>query len=198
MGLEGLPVGAKLKGGPAVTIRGLEAQDGLAVLEFFRSLPEEDRMFLRDDVTSPRWLEQFLRSIDSETVVSLVAEREKRIVGNATLYRTKFGWTAHVAQIRVAVARDLQRKGLGTAMAHELVRLAIGFGTEKLVAEVVDNQVGAKRAFEKLGFRPEAVLKGHVKDVRGVRRDLVILSSDVSHVWEAMEALTSDYLPERD
>jgi len=199
MKLEGFPVRLKTKGGGRqVTIRPMDPGDGPAVLEFYRGLPEEDRLFLRDDVTTPEWLERFVRSIDRETAISLVAEREGKIVGNATLYRTRFGWTAHVAQIRVAVARELQRKGIGTALAHELVRLAIGFGTEKLVAEVVDNQVGAKRAFEKLGFLPEAVLKGHVKDIHGIRRNLMILSSDVSHAWHAMEALTSDYSPSRE
>ena len=31
--------------------------------------------------------------------------------------------------------------------------------------------------------------------MHGVKRDLVILANDVSHIWETMEAMVSDYSP---
>jgi RimJ/RimL family protein N-acetyltransferase len=195
MNLGAYPIEVPLRGGGRVKIRPMELNDGPAVLEFFRALPEEDRLFLRDDVTRPEWLERFVRQIDYNRVVPLLAERGPQVVGNATLYRSLHGWSAHVGEIRVAVARSAQGKGLGTLLARELVRIAVDAGIEKMVAAVVDNQVGAKRAFEKLGFHPEAVLKGHVKDIHGSKRDLVILANDVSHIWESMESLLRDYSP---
>ncbi len=189
------PVHIVLRDGTPVTIRTMEVRDGPPVLDFFRALPEEDRLFLRDDVTSPEWLERFVHQIDYETMVPLVAEHEDRVVGNAALYRIPYGWSAHVGEIRVAVARPFQRQGLGTVLARELVKVAESRGIEKMVASVVDNQVGAKRAFEKLGFRPEAVLKGHVKDIHGTKRDLVLMANDMSHIWESMESLVRDYSP---
>jgi RimJ/RimL family protein N-acetyltransferase len=127
-----------------------------------------------------------------------VAERDGKIVGNATLSRTLHGWSTHVGELRIAVARAFQRKGLGTALARELVKLAQDAGLEKTVATVVDNQIGAKRAFGKLGFRAEAVLKGRVKDVHKTKRNLVIMTNDVSHIWEAMETLLQDYSPSQE
>ena len=184
-----------LRDGTQVSIRSMQAQDGPTVLDFFRALPEEDRLFLRDDVTRPEWLERFVRQIDYDTLIPLLAEHQGQVVGNAALYRSRHGWSAHVGELRVAVARSFQRKGLGTALARELVRLATGSGIEKLVVSVVENQVGARRAFEKLGFHTEAVLKGHVKGIRGTRRNLLILANDLSHIWEAMESLVRDYSP---
>jgi len=198
MKLDGYPKEATLRDGSRVLLRPVVAKDGVELLRFYRALPEEDRLFLRDDVTTPDWEQRYIGSIDYEGVLPLVAEREGAIVGNATLYRPRHGWSAHVAQIRVVVAREYQRHGLGTALAKALVELAIARGVEKMVAEVVDNQIGALRAFERLGFHREAVLKGHVKDVRGMKRDLVMLANDVSHLWEAMEALVSDYSPTRE
>jgi RimJ/RimL family protein N-acetyltransferase len=171
----------------------MDVRDGLAVLDFFRALPEEDRLFLDDDVASPQWLERFVRRIDYDTVVPLVATHAGQVTGQATLYRSRHGWSAHVAEIRVAVARAFQRRGLGTALARELVKRAIPSSIEKVVAAVVDNQVAAKRAFEKLGFHPEAVLKRHVKDIHGTKRDLVIMANDISHIWDAMESLLRDF-----
>lgn len=195
MRLEGFPKDVTLRDGSTVSLRPIEPDDGESLGEFYRELPEEDRLFLREDVTRPEWPEEFIRSIDFESVVSLIAEHQDRVVGNATLYRSRHGWSAHVAEIRIAVARQFQRHGLGTALASQLVRHATSLGLEKIVAHVVDNQIGAKRAFEKLGFHQDAVLPGHVKDVRGITRDLVVMSNDVSHLWEAMAALMADYSP---
>jgi len=101
-----------------------------------------------------------------------------------------------VGELRVAVARAYRRKGLATALAGLLVRLATDQGVDKFIVEVVENQVGALRTFEKLGFHKEAVLRDHVKDRSGMRRDLLILANDVSHIWAAMEALVADAPPE--
>jgi RimJ/RimL family protein N-acetyltransferase len=195
MRLEGYPKDVTLRDGASVSIRPIEPDDGEALAGFYRELPEEDRLFLREDVTRPEWSDEFIRSVDFDRVFSLLAEHQERVVGNATLYRSRHGWSAHVAEIRIAVARPFQHHGLGTALASQLVRHATSLGLEKIVAHVVDNQVGAKRAFEKLGFHKDAVLRGHVKDIRGVTRDLVVMSNDVSHLWEAMAALMADYSP---
>ena len=121
--------------------------------------------------------------------------RDGKIVGEATLYRALHGWTVHVAELRVAVAPPMRRNGLGTALARELVRLATRTGIEKMIIQVVENQVGARKMFRKLGFRQEAVLRGHVKDIHGMKRDLIVGANDVSHIWDAMESLVADFSP---
>jgi len=195
MKLEGYPKDVTLRDGVSMSIRPIEPDDAEALAAFYRELPGEDRLFLREDVTRPGWSEEFIRSVDFDHVFSLLAEHNGRVMGNATLYRSRHGWSAHVGEIRIAVARAYQRHGLGTALASQLVQHATSIGLEKIVAHVVENQVGAKRAFEKLGFHKDAVLRGHVKDIHGVTRDLVVMSSDVSHLWEAMAALMADYSP---
>ena len=195
MKLEGFPQDHTLRDGSVVVIKPLEADEASAVLKFYRSLPEEDRLFLRDDVTKPEWLRRFVARIESGEVTSLVAESAGKIVGEATLYRAQHGWTKHVAEIRVAIAPGLRRTGLGYALARELVRIATRTGVEKLVIQVVENQVGARKMFRKLGFRQEATLRGHVKDIHGSKRDLIIASNDISHIWDAMESLVADFSP---
>ena len=195
MKLEGLPQDISLRDGTSVVIKPLVVDEASAVLRFYRSLPEEDRLFLRDDVTKPEWLRRFVARIESGEIVSLVAECDGRVVGEATLYRAQHGWTKHVAELRVAVSPAMRRSGLGTALARELVRLATRIGVEKMVVHVVENQVGARKMFRKLGFRQEAVLRGHVKDIHGTKRDLIVGSNDISHIWDAMESLVADFSP---
>jgi len=193
--LEGFPQNVALRDGAAVVIKPLDVEEAPAVLKFYRSLPEEDRLFLRDDVTKPEWLRRFVARIESGEIVSLVAESDGKIVGEATLYRAQHGWTKHVAELRIAVAPALRRSGLGTTLARELVRVATRLGAEKMVIQVVENQLGARKMFRKLGFRQEAVLRGHVKDIHGMKRDLIVAANDISHIWDAMESLVADFSP---
>ncbi len=196
MHLEGFPRPLTLRDGTALTVRPVKAGDQPALLAFYREMPREDRLFLKDDVTTESWADRFIRRIERSEALSLVAETGGQIVAEATLYRPQHGWSVHVGELRVAVAPSHRRKGLATALAGMLVKLATDQGADKIVVEVVENQVPALRIFTRLGFQREAVLRGHVKDIGGARRDLLILSNDVSHIWAAMEALVADSSPE--
>ena len=57
----------------------------------------------------------------------------------------------------------------------------------KLQAEMTENQDSAIAAFERLGFREEARLKKHVTDIRGRRRDLVVMTLDIEDFSYLME-----------
>ena len=196
MRLEGFPRPLTLRDGTSLTVRPVKRGDQPALLAFYREMPQEDRLFLKDDVTTESWADRFIRRIERDEALSLVAEKDGAILAEATLYRPRHGWSAHVGELRVAVARSHRRRGLATSLAGILVKLATDQGADKIVVEVVENQVAALRTFVKLGFQQEAVLRGHVKDIRGARRDLLILANDVSHIWAAMEALVADSSPE--
>jgi len=192
MKLEGFPRTIHLRDGLTLSVRPTAQGDEAALLHFYRELPQEDRLFLKDDVTTESWAERFIRRIGRGEATSLIAELDGKVLAEATLYRATHGWSTHVGEVRVAVARAYRRKGLATALAGLLVKLATDQGADKIIVEVVENQVAALRTFEKLGFHKEAVLRDHVKDRSGIRRDLLILANDVSHIWAAMEALVAD------
>jgi RimJ/RimL family protein N-acetyltransferase len=196
MRLEGFPRTIHLRDGLTLSVRPTGEGDEAVLLDFYRELPQEDRLFLKDDVTTESWAERFIRRIGRGEATSLIAELDGKVLAEATLYRATHGWSTHVGELRVAVARAYRRRGLATALAGLLVRLATDQGVDKFIVEVVENQVGALRTFEKLGFHKEAVLRDHVKDRSGMRRDLLILANDVSHIWAAMEALVADAPPE--
>lgn len=181
-----------LRSGEKIVIRPLVPKDARALLTFYRALPEEDRLFLDDDVTRNEWVERFLNRVDYDTLVPLVAEYKGNIEGHATLIRTHYGWMSHVGQLRVAVSRSFQRKGVGTALIREIMKIAVGFGLEKMTARLMDNQVGARKAFERLGFKVEATFRRFVKDTTGRRRNMLVMANDVSHIWQAMDTLVSD------
>ena len=69
--------------------------------------------------------------------------------------------------------------GLGRRLTEEAFALALSQGLEKMMAQMTLDQKGAISTFESLGFRPEALLRDHVKDRDGARHDLLVLSHDI-------------------
>jgi ribosomal protein S18 acetylase RimI-like enzyme len=192
-----LPCIAHLKNGKGATLALAQASDGPGLLQFYRTMPEDDRLVLKEDVTTSDWLNHFLAKLASGEAVSIVGKVAGEIRGEATLYRSLHGWTRHVGEIRLNVDRAARGQGLGLELARHLVKIAIDSGIDKLVAHMVDSQVAAQRTFTKLGFHKEAELSKHVTDIHGKRLDLLIYANDVSHIWSAMEILLGDFRPDR-
>ncbi len=98
-----------------------------------------------------------------------------------------------MAEIRCVVAKEYQKKGLGTALMRELVSYADQKGVDKISAEMMDTQESAQRAFQKLGFRKAAELKDFVIDIKGKTHSLVVMVNNVSELWRKMEDLLIYY-----
>lgn len=192
MGPESFPQNFTLRDGSVVMLAPLKPGDMPELQAFYRALPEEERMVLKDDVTTAEWARRFQVRLETGEVISLIATAGETVVGEGTLYRTFHGWTRHVGELRVACHRNYRRKGLGTALAASLVKIATDLGIEKIIVQVVENQLGARRTFEKLGFHKDAVLPHHVMDLAGIKRDLIVMANDVSLIWAAMEAINQD------
>lgn len=177
------PKEVKLKDGVKVVLKPFERKDKDALYTFFQRLPESDRLFLKDNVADPAIIERWAAELNYDRIYPLLAWLGSDIVADATLHKNLGGWMKHVGTIRIVVARDFHRKGLGSVLANELFLHALKAGLEKIVAEVMDTQPGAKRVFEKLGFKLEATFRGHVRDQIGVRHDLQVLSKDLEEFW---------------
>jgi RimJ/RimL family protein N-acetyltransferase len=178
-----------LSDGTHATLRTVNKNDKAGLMKFFAGVPEEDRLFLRDNVTKEEVVDRWMRDLDYDRVLPIIAEVEGDIVADATLHMSLQGWTRHVGEIRIVVARAYQKKGLGTILARELFQYAVQKGLQKIEASVMDGQVGALKAFRALGFQEEAVLKNHLMDMNDKKHDLIVLTSDVAELWNRIEDL---------
>jgi len=176
-----------LKNGTEVLIRPLTKKDVEKSLAFFCALPEEDRRYLRGDVTRRDRVERRIREIDAGTVKRLVALVNDEIVADGALELAGEEWTAHVAELRLIVARPFQRKGLGMLMARELYGLAASEKVEQIVVRMARPQVAARNIFRRLGFREEMMLSDHVKDRTGTTHDLIVMRCDLEAIWNELE-----------
>ena len=166
-------------GGAEVEVRVMNADDRLPVLKFARSLPEQDLLFLRIDITDAGIVDGWVANIKDGATLSIVAYAAEELVGYATVERNPLRWTRRVGEIRVNVAPSFRARGLGRSLTAQIFDIARAMGLKKLVAHMTADQAGAQAAFKRLGFVPEALLADHVEDRDGEAHDLVIMSYDV-------------------
>jgi L-amino acid N-acyltransferase YncA len=164
-----------LENGFQVTLRPLLKVDVEALKKYFQDLPVEDRICLKEDVTDPKIIENWIYNLDYDHVLPLVALDQGRIVGDATLHFSPIGWTKHQGEIRLTTDPQYREKGLGTILVQHLIDTAEGLGLEQLSAEIPPVLDKAFYLFEKMGFKEVAVLKGFVRDQEDHESDLVLM-----------------------
>jgi len=133
-------------------------------------------------------IEERLTRLERNRIVTLLAERAGAVLGYATIDRGELDWSRHVAELRVLVAPAMRGKGLGRVLTQEAFAIGLELGIEKMVAQMTVDQKGAVAVFEAMGFRPEALLRDHVKDRDGTKHDLLILSHEVAKFQAQREA----------
>lgn len=187
--MRGYPKVERMRDGTVVLLRPMAHGDQVRVKAFYKGLPEEDRLFLRDDVTREEVVDRWFAELNYERVLPILAltKAESEVVACATLHRYPQGWQRHVGEIRIVVAHLFQRRGLGSLMARVIIAEALAAGLDKLVAAMMADQIRARKAFSQLGFIPEATLKDQVMDLRGRTHDLLIMTRDVKALWEELE-----------
>lgn len=184
---DSYPRELKLPDGDEVSINLFTRDDKDAVLAFARSLPEEDLLFLRVDLTQEDVVDDWIANVESNNSTTIVAYSGDNLVGYATVHRNPARWTRRVGEIRVNVAASHRGKGLGRNLTAQIFDISRGLELRKLMANMTTDQHSAQAAFRRLGFVPEALLADYVEDRNGVSRDLVIMSYDVDGLTGQMD-----------
>lgn len=166
-------------GGEPITLRRMTPADADRMQSFFLGLPANDLLLLRRDVTTGREINNWVGEIERGEAVTIVAETEGTIMGEATLHLSGVPWSRHIGVVRVFTAREQRGRGLGRLLIEELCQLAPRLAIEKLVAEMTVEQVAVQRLLGLIGFQEGARLAGYVKDRNRRPHDLVIMYRDL-------------------
>jgi RimJ/RimL family protein N-acetyltransferase len=167
-------------GDDELTFRLMEPGDRDAVLKFARSLPPDDLLFLRLDITTPDGANEWVRNVESGRTITVLAEGGGKVAGYASVHHNDVMWSRHIGEIRVNVGAAYRKRGLGRRLTEEVFNIARELGLTKVTAQMTTDQRGARAVFERLGFHPEALLADFVVDRDGKTRDLLIMSHDVT------------------
>jgi GNAT superfamily N-acetyltransferase len=171
-----------------IELRLMTRSDEASVLAFAQKLPTHDLLFLPRNISEPKVLAAWIHEIERGDITSLLAVKNGGVVGCGTLVRDSHSWSPHVGEIRMVVAPDVRGQGVGRALSQETFALALGAGLEKFSVQMTVDQRGGIALFESLGFKAEALLRDHVRDVDGNKHDIVVLGHNVAQAGAQMEA----------
>jgi RimJ/RimL family protein N-acetyltransferase len=157
-------------------VRPLAPEDLAPLLAFFAALPADDRLHLRVDVTQRDIVARRFIPPPHWNVLRLVALSGERLVAEASIEHRTYGFESHVGQVRLIVAPDFRGTGLAHYLGVQVLAHGVAENLARIEAHLMHDQAAAIRCFERLGFEPEGVLEGFVKDVHGNEHNLLVLS----------------------
>lgn len=178
-----------LKGGTTVHVRDLSLDDIEQLHGFFKSLPVEDRRYLRIDVTQKGAVEWRLRTSSSGKDARVIALLDDEVVAYGALEISPEEWHRHQGELRVLVSRSHQRKGLGMIMMRELYLVAARRQIKEVIVKMMGPQMAAMSICKRLGFKQESLLHDYVMDQNGNLQDLVVMTCDMDALWRELESL---------
>lgn len=147
-----------LKDGTRVLVRPLVEQDRQALLDLFLPVGLDEKRYIRHDIHNPMILESWIDELNYDTVLPLVAEVNNRLIGVASLHFRQ-GPARHRAEIRIFLAKNYRKRGVGTRMLNGLIELAKRRGIAILEVEIVSDQSHLVKAFHNIGFNTVCTLE---------------------------------------
>jgi len=163
-----------LKDGVKGLLRSATIDDAEILSSLYENISADDKRFLRENVGDPKVIQGWCEDQDYRQTLPLLALVQDRVVGQATLF-IRHGPERHIGEIRIFLAKDFRRRGLGSKMLGTLIDLARKKNLYLLAAKVVANQTKVIKAFQKLGFELRCTLEDYFMLPDGEMLDLVIL-----------------------
>jgi RimJ/RimL family protein N-acetyltransferase len=163
-----------LRDGARVLLRPLTAEDRQALIDLFSVISEEEQRYFRTNVKDPEVVGGWVDHLDYDKVLPIVAVIGDRIVGDATLHFHD-GPSRHIGELRIFLAKDFRKRGLGVRMLNALIDLAKRRNLYILQVEVVSDQPHIIQAFQGVGFVIKSVSHDFFMLPDGELRDLTHL-----------------------
>lgn len=163
-----------LPDGMRVVLRPLIPKDKESLIALFSNLPAEETQYFRSKIADPDVVAGWAEQPDYSNVFPLVAVVGDRIVGNSTLHLGK-GFTRHTAEIRIFLAKEFRRHGLGAAMIKGQLEVARKLGLHQVIAEIVESRPQVIHAFERLGFERQFAFRDYFMTPEGETLDMIVL-----------------------
>jgi L-amino acid N-acyltransferase YncA len=164
-----------LKDGAYVLIRALTKEDKAHLSEFYNSVSEDDLRYFRHNVKDRVLIEDWCERLDYSQVLPIIALVKDRVVGSGSLHFFS-GPKRHVGEVRLFLAKDYRKRGLGMKMIRALIDIARKQGLSILLAEIIADKTKVVKAFEQLGFRSDCILDDYYMFPDGDQCDVVVMT----------------------
>jgi GNAT superfamily N-acetyltransferase len=174
-----LPYTEQLEG-YTVEYRLMTPDDRDKLLEFTRTLPKEDLMYLRMDVTNPEVIDHWVDNIrNGLTITVLGFDDDGHVIGYGSLHHNKRTWTRHMGELRMLASPEYRGIGLGKRLTNEVFQIAKDSGLLRVFCQIPADQPHVREMLEKMGFISEALLTDWLMGQDNQLHDVVVMTQRV-------------------
>jgi RimJ/RimL family protein N-acetyltransferase len=177
--IEKYPVQVTLKDGTKTQVRPMGKRDEARCYRFFASVPELERLFIKQPIRDRSLLHSWCRELDYEHNLPLLMLDGNKVIGEVTLHQRLGGWKRHVGLLTFLTHPDYRGRDVAKVLVGEAVQVARHLGLKKLEAELNGERKVAIKALEQLGFRELMRLPDYVWDMQGEAHDYVLMGRDL-------------------
>jgi acetyltransferase len=163
-----------LRDGARVLLRPLVPDDREALLDLFLPTPPDERRFMRHNINDPEVVADWADHIRYDKVFPLCAMVGDRMVAMGTLHFNE-GPARHRAEMRLFLAKDFRRRGLGSKMIQSLIDVAKRRSLYLVEAQLVRDRANDIKALQKAGFEIQCAFEDYFMLPDGELRDVVSL-----------------------
>ena len=167
-----------LKDGTYVSLRPMTAEDYDRLVEVYSAISKEELRYFRHDVQNLAIIREWCEHVDYNKIIPLLAFAKEHVIGSASLHFYD-GPKRHLAEVRIFLAKEYRKRGLGTKMLRALIELARRQGVHALIAEVIADMTKVVKAFEQVGFVSRCVLEDHFMFPDGDMADVVFMTMNL-------------------
>jgi GNAT superfamily N-acetyltransferase len=182
--LDKYPLENKLRDGTPVIVRPLNRRDDVRLQKFFLTVPEEERLFVKQPITDRTLFRHWCRQPDFERNLPLLMLHGRKIIGEATLHQRGGGWKRHIGLITLLTHPEYRGRDVSKVLVTELIYLARQCGLRQLEAEVNGERKIALQVLAQLGFSELLSLPDYVMDMKAVTHDYVLMGRSLKQEEE--------------
>jgi ribosomal protein S18 acetylase RimI-like enzyme len=163
-----------LKDGRTIRLRPATTDDAAEMIRAIDSVAREGAYLLRScfDVAVEEGQARIAQRREEGSLI-VVAVLGGKLVGWASLKRSRHEFLQHTVGLGMGVVRGYRGLGIGTALMDYVLEWAAEQGFEKVNLGVRANNERAKALYRKLGFVEEGVRVREIKDLYGNYHDSV-------------------------
>ena len=163
-----------MRDGARVLLRPLASGDRQMLLDFFLPVSIEERRFMRHNINDTELVTSWAENVDYEKIFPIIALIGDRIVGISTLHFNE-GTARHRAELRIFLAKDFKRRGLGSKLVQAMVEIARKRNIHMIEVQVIRDLVDVIKAMQKMGFKSVVTYEDYFMLPDGELRDVVHL-----------------------
>ena len=162
----------KMKDGRVVTVRSYKSDDFEAMVSMFQHLSEEALRYGLPPYDRPR-VERWVSGLSGGVI--LLALDGGRVIGVAVIFGRSNPRLRGVGEFFTYIHQDYHGKGLGTFLARTILEEVKRKGFHRVTLQVVADNAGAVKAYERAGFVHEGRLKEVFFDDDGRYHDELVM-----------------------